>query len=50
MTELTSNWSSFNRVGQVGQIYGFEDTNCTLASKLFKNHTKVRDRLGFLHF
>ena len=50
LTELTSNWSSFNRFGQFGQIYGLEDMNCTLASKLAKNQTKVRDRLSFLHF
>ena len=37
MTELTSNWLIFNRVGQVD---GFDDTSCTIASKLSKNENK----------
>ena len=34
MKELTSNWSRFNRVGQID---GFDDTNCTITSKLSEN-------------
>ena len=40
MTEITSNWSHFNIVGQID---GHNDKNCTIASNLSQKLKKIRD-------
>ena len=51
MTEFTSPWSNFKKTGQMGQIDGLDDTNCTIASKFLKKSKKFMippfDILGF---
>ena len=49
MIELTSNWTNFNRVGQIGRIDGLDDSIRTILFELFKKIQKKLVMPAFAH-